>query len=247
MSPGETALSSVASGNLGNLTLYPLDNPLSSGFGWPYSEPHHCTPDTAILLWRKTHTFIFSVLATHPLLQPGENSAPHWDSQIQAKLPSCPSLLQDSSCFPCFLTLHPHYHHVAGVPLLCAHCKDERCWWREDCHSTPGRRYLQELISLECRRLKFSVVSAGFFSLPGEKDFKTQSEPTAQHQRWLIHTLKTTLLQQGPLLFQQAQAPQALFDTKGKVWLNGKAVLKAQKYLCCSRVLFKRAQTETQA
>lgn len=50
MSPGETALSSVASGNLGNLTLYPLDNPLSSGFGWPCSEPHHCTPDTVILL-----------------------------------------------------------------------------------------------------------------------------------------------------------------------------------------------------
>lgn len=208
-SPGETALSSVASGNLGNLTLYPLDNPLSSGFGWPCSEPHHCTPDTAILLWRKTHIFIFSIVATHPLLQPGENSASDWDSQIQAKLTSCPSVLQDSSCFPCSLTLQESLSFVltARSELLA----------ERGCHSTPGRRYLQELISLECRRLKFSVVSAGFFSLPGNKDFKTQSEQRAQHQRWLIQTLESALSQQGSLIFQQARAPQALLDRKGKI------------------------------
>lgn len=78
--------------------------------------------------------------------------------------------------------------------------------------------------------MKFSVVSAGFFSLPGNKDFKAQSERRAQHQRWLIQTLETALSQQGHLFFQQAQAPPALLDTKGKVGLNGKAVLKAQKY-----------------
>lgn len=128
-------------------------------------------------------------------------------------------------CLPSSLTLHPHNHHVAEVPLLCAHCKGERCWWRGDCHSTPGRRYLQELISLECRRLKFSVVSADFFSLPRNKDFKTQREQRAQHQRRFIQTLETALSQQGSLIFQQAQAPQALLDTRGKVWLNGRAIL----------------------
>ena len=74
-SPGETTLSFVVLGSLANSILYPLQkNPLSSGFEWPCSEPHHCTPDTATLLWREAYIFIFTMVATCSLIQPGGNS-----------------------------------------------------------------------------------------------------------------------------------------------------------------------------
>lgn len=250
MSPGETALSSVASGNSGNLTLNPLDNPLSSGFGWPCSEPHHCTPDTAILLWRKTHTFIFSVVPTHPsastwrklwpgLGQPNSGKAPH--------LPECTagfqllSLLSNttSSQLPC----------VAGVPLLCAHCKGERCRQRGDCHSTPGRRYLQELISLECRRLKFSVVSAGFFSLPGNKDYQNTEWTKGTAPEMAYPNLRNCSVTTRTPLFSNKLKLHKLYLTQREKFglMETLSWRHRNTLLCCSGVIFKRAQTETQA